>query len=212
MHFAQFSFQPNRQRKIRLCDEISRGILPFDPVVCNHEMRRKIIKGLRIRDLRFIPVAVGILIPSRRNPFRLRIHLAYGIAERFGSLSHTLPRRIPYLECPPQLVPEFPQNSARVFVPMFVDVLHPSRRFLGCSASQVERDLRPRSDQFTKAQELVRPERIVFRHAPGDIQHAHAFVDVKFPPKRRSGVFIALAISTISGSIPSTLSAGISEA
>src|SRR2546430_12479319 len=54
--------------------------------------------------------------------------------------------------------------------------LFPYTTLFRSSASQVERDLRPRSDQFTKAQELVRPERIVFRHAPGDIQHAHAFV------------------------------------
>src|SRR5215467_1838022 len=106
--------------------------------------------------------------------------------------------------------------------PMFVDILHPFPRFFWRAGSQIERNLWTRANQFAETQEFVRPKRIVFGHAPGEIQHADAFVvwadavapmvgGSKIPAKRRIGDFIILAIAIMSGSMPSTLSPGIKD-
>ncbi len=73
-------------------------------------------------------------------------------------------------------MPSSQTRPARFVAPARVDVLHPVDRFFHRAAAHVEADLRLRANQLREAQKLIGPELVVFRLAPGHVQHAHALV------------------------------------
>src|SRR5258708_29926089 len=59
---------------------------------------------------------------------------------------------------------------------MSVDILPPVSRLLWGAGTEIQSDLRFRSNQLAKTQKLIRSELVVLRNPPCGIQHAYALV------------------------------------
>ena len=59
---------------------------------------------------------------------------------------------------------------------MLVYIANPRRRFLHCSAAEIENDLWLGSDQATEMKKLIGPEGVVLGNAPRVVEHADALV------------------------------------